>query len=291
MLVASGCSYHWPLLIDPQEQGKRWLKRRLAAADGRGLEVVDMSMTAIVRSQAVERALSSGTALLIQDVGEELDPMLDNILRINMLQKRPSSVMIGKKEIVCHPEFQLYLSTKLHNPHYAPEVSLKTNIINFIVIEQGLQQQLLGIVVRMEEPKLEDDKGALVLSVTRNKRQLMELEDEILDLLSHADKGSLLEDEVLITALTSSKEVSESVKIKLAASATTEAKIDAAREQYRSCAVRASVCFFALNELSTIDPMYQFSLQAYLALFEHSITQSRQDAFNDSKASPRTLSR
>ena len=287
VLVASGAAYHWPLLIDPQEQGKRWLKRRLTAADGHGLEVVDMAMTAAVRSQAVERALSNGSALLIEDVGEELDPMLNNVLRINLLHKRPGSVMIGKKEIALHASFQLFLSTKLHNPVYKPEVSLKTNIVNFLVVWAGLQQQLLGIVVRMEEPRLEEDKGALVLSVTRNKRQLVELEDEILDLLSHADSGALLEDEVLITALSSSKEVSESVKVKLAASAVTEQRIDAAREQYRACAVRAAVCFFALNELSAIDPMYQFSLQAYTQLFEHSITHSRQDAFGGDGKQPR----
>ena len=267
--------YHWPLLIDPQQQGKNWIKRRAAPL---GLEVIDPAMSPVVRSQTLERALSTGLPLLVQDIGEEVDPMLDDVLRLNLLERprdKPLTVRIGKKEISCHPAFHLYLTTKLHNPAYAPEVALKTAIINFAVIELGLQNQLLGLVVRMEEPRLEAEKHSLTLTVTSHRRQLMELEDEILDLLSHADKGSLLEDEVLITALTSSKEVSESVKTKLSASALTEQKIDAAREQYRSCAVRATVCFFALNELAAIDPMYQFSMQAYLALFEHSIRQSR----------------
>ena len=275
VLVAGSLLYHWPLLIDPQEQGKRWLKKRSAA---QGLETIEPGMSPVARSQVLERALSCGMPLLVQDIGEELDPLLDEVLRMNLLERpkdRAISVNIGKKEIVCHPSFMLYLTTKLHNPSYSPEVTLRLSLINFSVIELGLQNQLLGLVVRLEEPRLEADKHHLTVSVTQNKRQLMELEDEILDLLSHADKGSLLEDEVLITALTSSKEVSESVKTKLSASAVTEGKIDAAREQYRSCAVRASVCFFALNELAAIDPMYQFSMQAYLALFEHSIKQSR----------------
>ena len=288
VLVAGSLQYHWPLLIDPQQQGKHWIKRR---AGPHGLEVIDPAMSPVARTQLLERALSTGLPLLVQDIEAEVDPMLDDVLRVNLMDRdreRPSTVRIGKKEISCHPSFHLYLTTKLHNPSYSPELALRVSLINFAVIEAGLQNQLLALVVRMEEPKLEADKHSLTLTVTQNRRQLLELEDEILDLLSHADKGSLLEDEVLITALTSSKEVSESVKTKLSASAVTEGKIDAAREQYRSCAVRASVCFFALNELAAIDPMYQFSMQAYLQLFEHSIRQSRVDAL-DGKA-PRSYS-
>ncbi len=34
-------------------------------------------------------------------------------------------------------------------------------------------------------------------------------------------------------------------------------KIDAAREGYRSAAIRASVAYFVLDDLSRVDPMYQ----------------------------------
>lgn len=43
---------------------------------------------------------------------------------------------------------------------------------------------------------------------------------------------------------------------------------------YRSCARRASILFFVLNELNQIDSMYQFSLDSYMALFENSIKNS-----------------
>lgn len=36
-------------------------------------------------------------------------------------------------------------------------------------------------------------------------------------------------------------------------------KIDSAREGYRSAAVRASVAYFVLDDLSRVDPMYQVS--------------------------------
>lgn len=44
---------------------------------------------------------------------------------------------------------------------------------------------------------------------------------------------------------------------------------------YRPCAQRASILFFVLNDLGRIDPMYQFSLDAYIELFNNSIEKSK----------------
>ncbi|XP_028725159.1 dynein heavy chain 2, axonemal [Peromyscus leucopus] len=60
----------------------------------------------------------------------------------------------------------------------------------------------------------------------------------------------------------------------LETSETTEINIDLAREAYRPCAQRASVLFFVLNDMGRIDPMYQFSLDAYISLFILSIDKS-----------------
>lgn len=47
---------------------------------------------------------------------------------------------------------------------------------------QGLEAQLLGIVVRKERPELEEQKDSLVISIASGRRSLQELEDEILRL-------------------------------------------------------------------------------------------------------------
>ena len=43
---------------------------------------------------------------------------------------------------------------------------------------------------------------------------------------------------------------------------------------YRPCAQRASILFFVMNDMGRIDPMYQFSLDAYIVLFSNSIDKS-----------------
>jgi hypothetical protein len=51
---------------------------------------------------------------------------------------------LGDKEVEYNPDFRFYLTTKLNNPHYTPEISTKATIVNFCVKQQGLEEQLLG---------------------------------------------------------------------------------------------------------------------------------------------------
>lgn len=73
-----------------------------------------------------------------------------------------------------------------------------------MITQQGLQDQLLGIVVARERPELEEKKNELILESAENKRQLKELEDEILHVLSSAE-GNILENESAIQTLSQSK--------------------------------------------------------------------------------------
>jgi dynein heavy chain len=89
-------------------------------------------------------------------------------------------IKLGDRDIEYNNNFRFYMATKLSNPNYSPEVSSKANIINFAVKEQGLEAQLLGIVVRNERPELEEQKDTLVLAIAAGKKKLIDLEDQIL---------------------------------------------------------------------------------------------------------------
>jgi dynein heavy chain len=47
------------------------------------------------------------------------------------------------------------MTTKYRNPHYLPEISTKVTLINFMITYEGLNDQLLGILVKKERPELE----------------------------------------------------------------------------------------------------------------------------------------
>lgn len=266
-------SNRWPLMVDPQGQAIKWIKNMEAS---RGLKVIDLQQSDYMRT--LESAIQFGLPVVLQNVQEKLDPSLDPVLNKSLMRIGGAyMIKLGDKEIEYNPEFRFYITTKLSNPHYTPEISTKSTIVNFAVKEQGLEAQLLGIVVRKERPDLEEQKDSLVRSIAAGKKKLVELEDEILRLLNET-KGSLLDDEQLVNTLQTSKITSQEVTEQLQISETTEVKIDAAREGYRPSAQRASILFFVLNDMGRIDPMYQFSLDAYIELFIMSIEKSQRSS-------------
>uniref|UniRef100_A0A674JBZ5 Dynein axonemal heavy chain 2 n=1 Tax=Terrapene triunguis TaxID=2587831 RepID=A0A674JBZ5_9SAUR len=237
-----------------------------------GLKIIDLQMGDYLR--VLEGAVQFGSPVLLQNVQEELDPSLAPILNKSVTRIGGRLLLrLADKEVEYSPDFRFYLTTKLSNPHYTPETSSQTTIVNFAVKEQGLEAQLLGTVVRKERPELEEQKDSLVLNIAAGKSKLKELEDEILRLLNEAT-GSLLDDVQLVNTLQTSKVTASEVTEQLETSETTEIKIDTAREAYRPCAQRASILFFVLNDMGRIDPMYQFSLDAYIDLFNMSIHKS-----------------
>ncbi|XP_077117756.1 dynein axonemal heavy chain 2 [Ranitomeya variabilis] len=263
----------WPLMVDPQGQATKWIKSMESA---NGLKVIDLQMPDFMR--ILEQAVQFGMPALLQNVQEDLDPSLTPILNKSITKIGGKlQIRLGDKDVVYNPEFRFYITTKLSNPHYTPEISSQTTIVNFAVKEQGLEAQLLGSVVRKERPELEEQKQSLVLNIAAGKRKLQELEDEILRLLNEAT-GSLLDDVQLVNTLQSSKVTATEVSEQLESSEETEEKIDLAREAYRPCAQRASLLFFVLNDLGRIDPMYQFSLDSYIDLFHLSIDKSKRSA-------------
>lgn len=185
-----------------------------------------------------------------------------------------------------NPKFRLILQTKLANPHYKPEMQAQTTLINFTVTKDGLEEQLLGGVVKAERPDLEELKTHLTQQQNTFKITLKTLEDDLLYRLSSAG-DNILSDVALVENLEITKSTAAEISIKVfaliswyflryemnfkndihdgyfqvAEAKITSVKIDEAREQYRPVAARASLLYFVLNDLNKVNPIYQFSLK------------------------------
>ena len=267
-IVTKGRSY--PLLVDPQGQGKNWIITKNQYND---LQITNLNHK-YFRTH-LEDSLSLGRPLLIEDVEEELDPVLNNLLEKNVVKSgKVEKLMVGDREMELLDGFTLYITTKMGNPAYSPEISARTAIIDFTVTITGLEDQLLGRVIRMEKSDLETERIRLVEDVIENKATMKELEDNLLEKLTSIE-GSLVDDEDLIAVLQDTKETAAEVSKKLKTSAETEIKINAAREEFRPVASRGSILYFLIVELSKVSCMYQTSLKQFLGLFDGSVTKSK----------------
>ncbi|XP_045541953.1 dynein axonemal heavy chain 6 [Papilio machaon] len=252
-----------PLAIDPQQQANRWIKNMERE---NGLHVAKPTAPNLLR--ILESCVRLGWPMLLEDVGEELDAALTPLLlKQTFIQGGRLLIHLGDSDIEYDPHFRLYLTTKLGNPHYLPEICIQVTLVNFTVTLSGLEEQLLAEVVSLERPELELQRTQLTQRIAADRTLLLDIEERILHLL-HASTGNILDDEVLIETLNESKETSEIISARLAEAEITERSIGAARERYREVAARGALLYFAIAQLADLDPMYQFSLSYFTQIFK-----------------------
>uniref|UniRef100_A0A8C2U959 Dynein axonemal heavy chain 3 n=1 Tax=Coturnix japonica TaxID=93934 RepID=A0A8C2U959_COTJA len=263
-------SRRWALMIDPQRQANRWVKNMEKANK---LSVIKLSDTHYVRT--LENAIQLGTPVLLENIGEELDAFIEPILlKLTFKQQGVEYMKLGENILEYSRDFRFYITTRLRNPHYLPEVAVKVCLLNFMITPLGLQDQLLGIVAAEEKPELEEKKNKLIIESAANKKQLKEIEDKILEVLSKSE-GNILEDETAINILSSSKTLSEEISEKQKVASATEMQIDSTRVGYKPVAVHSAVVFFCISDLANIEPMYQYSLTWFINLYVQSIAKSK----------------
>ncbi|XP_036080207.1 dynein heavy chain 6, axonemal isoform X2 [Rousettus aegyptiacus] len=271
ILVTQG--RRWPLMIDPQDQANRWIRNKESKS---GLKIIKLTDSNFLRT--LENSIRLGLPVLLEELKEILDPALEPILlKQTFISGGRLLIRLGDSDIDYDKNFRFYMTTKLPNPHYLPEVCIKVTIINFTVTKSGLEDQLLSDVVRLEKPELEEQRIKLIVRINADKNQLKAIEDKILRML-FTSEGNILDNEELIDTLQDSKITSGAIKIRLKEAESTEVMINIAREKYRPIATQGSVMYFVIASLSEIDPMYQYSLKYFKQLFNTTIeTSARTD--------------
>jgi dynein heavy chain len=255
----------WPLMIDPQAQGNKWIKKK----EGKDLKAIKMTNSKMLL--LLEGCIRVGTPLLMEDIEETLDPALEPVLLKAVFENGGRlQIKLGDSEVDYDKNFLFYMTTKMPNPHYFPEVCIKVTVINFTVTFDGLEEQLLNEVVSKEIPETLQRRTELMLQLAGDKKVLKQLEDKILKLLSEST-GNILDDEVLISTLAESKETSNAVNIRVKAAEVAAVEIDFACKEYTEVATSGSILYFVIADLANINPMYQFSLLYFVRLYNKCI--------------------
>jgi len=259
----------WPLMIDPQSQGNKWIKKK------EGKELKTLKMTNPKMLLILDGCIRTGSPLMMEDVEENLDPALEPVLLKAVYENNGRlQIKLGDSEVDYDKNFLFYMTTKMPNPHYFPEVCIKVTVINFTVTFDGLEEQLLNEVVSKEIPETLQKRVELMLQLADDNKVLKQLEDKILKLLSES-KGNILDDQVLISTLGESKETSTAVNQRVKAAEEAAIEIERACKEYTEVATGGSILYFVIADLANINPMYQFSLFYFVRLFNANIDRAK----------------
>ena len=237
-------SLKWPMMIDPQLQGVKWIKNKY----NKTITTIRLGQEGYL--EMIEKCVSEGKVLLIENMPEDVEPVLDPLLGRQLI-KKGKAIKLGDKEVEYNTNFKLFLHCKMTNPHYKPEFQAQTTLINFTVTKSGLEDQLLAEVVKADRPDLEEQKAALTRQQNEFKILLKSLEDDLLMRLSSAGED-ILSDSSLVENLENTKATAAEIEGKVKLAKVTSEQIDTAREFYRPAAARASTLYFILNDLNRI---------------------------------------
>lgn len=165
-------------MIDPQTQANKFV-RKLGDQQEGGFDTAKPSDSNLLRN--LEMAIQFGKWVLLENIGEELDPALEPVL----LQQKTRAgsgytIKIGDKTITYNDSFRFFLTTTFPNPHYSPETSVKVTILNFAITNKGLEEQMLNQLVQLELPELQEKKNQIVEDNARAAKELRDIEDRIL---------------------------------------------------------------------------------------------------------------
>lgn len=111
-------SERYPLIIDPQLQGIVWIKKKEAQNN---MQVTRLSNPKMVKT--IELSLEAGNPVLIENLENTIDAVIAPVYSRAIIKKgRNKYIKMGDKELNLHPNFTLFLHTKLQTPHYQPEI-------------------------------------------------------------------------------------------------------------------------------------------------------------------------
>ncbi len=109
------------------------------------LNIIKLSDANYVRT--LENAITFGTPVLLENVAEELDPVLEPILQKSTFkQQGVEYIKLGDNVIEYSQDFRFYITTSLRNPHYLPEISVKVRLPVYLPVRNLSQSEVTRLL-------------------------------------------------------------------------------------------------------------------------------------------------
>lgn len=119
----------WPLMLDPQNQANTWIKNMEQANK---LAITNQASENFLKT--IENCLIFGQPLLIEDVLDDVNPVLEPILLKQIVRQGAFNyISLNDNLVEYNSNFRLYMTTRLKYPSYSPEINLKVILSNYFM--------------------------------------------------------------------------------------------------------------------------------------------------------------
>lgn len=131
-------SDRYPLLIDPQGQGQAFIAKKYADEMEKGRACTNLNNPRF-KDWFLKFCLENGNTLIVEGIENEVDPVLDPVLDKQIIWKRSrGTIKVAGQDMDFDKKFKMFLTCRLPNPSFSPELSAKTTVIDFTVTQGGL---------------------------------------------------------------------------------------------------------------------------------------------------------
>ena len=257
------------LLIDPQKQAVKFFQK-LYKNDFTFYKKIEINVKKILkpnekRETLMENCIANGKALIFDYISYDIPPDADLLLNSEIVKHSDGLFLKLNEnyEVKYSPNFKYYLVSYLVSPVFNPDLYGRISIINFTVNKEGLNEQLLSVIVKEESPADESEKNNILQKKFQLNETIHKTEQDILTKLGVSSE-QLLENDGLIFSLEESKKLSDEATVQITNAKKTEERIDNNRMLYMPLAKLARLIFFAISELDNLEEIYQFSISWFI---------------------------
>ncbi|CDJ52733.1 Dynein heavy chain, related [Eimeria brunetti] len=255
-----------PLIIDPEDQGTRWFRKRHFKREFMELSSSDANVL-----QSLSEAVTAGMIVLVTLSEPTLDPALGALTNTVRIKPEGRTVVhLGDYTALWSPHFRMVFATKLYPSELAPELHNQLSVINFRVTPASLEEQLLNQIILHEAPHLEEQRGVLVVNIAKDLELKAAIQEKILSLLANAE-GDILADDTFLDILNDSRLTYEAIERRMEEASATSDRLEETRKLYKSLSHRGSLLYLALRNMSHLHPFYLWSLEAFKARLQFTL--------------------
>ena len=281
-----------PLVLDPTGEVVAGLVRLHAMRMARGspaalsCEVESVSALADGFLKMLEGAMRFGTCLIVRDA-DSLDPILNPYLNGDVRRLGGRRVVrLGSSDVDLSPSFRLILACESEvSAAFPADVLARVTLVDAAATPPAVAERCLARAVSVEQPALERRRDQLAAQVAELVARQRALEHELLVALAQAP-SSMVEDDSLAARLEELTTEAGTVTARVTESGALLETVERARLVYHPLGRAAGLAFRVLRALPKLNELYQFGLDAFMAIYDgtlaaHALPSSEMDGAVD----------